>query len=58
MEWLFSLALLPILLCGLMCVGGMALAALGLRRGASRRSGRGGSATGSAHEEPAEVISR
>jgi len=58
MEWLFSLALLPILLCGLMCVGGMALAALGLRRGTSREPGRGESAAGSAQEEPAEARSR
>lgn len=58
MEWLFSLALLPILLCGLMCIGGMGLAALGLRRGTSRGSSHGGSAAGSAQEEPAEVRSR
>lgn len=58
MEWLFSLALLPILLCGLMCIGGMALAALGLRRGTSRRSGHERSAAGSAHEEPSEARSR
>lgn len=32
MEWLLGLAFVPILLCGLMCVGGMALAAVGLRR--------------------------
>lgn len=32
MEWLFSLALLPLLLCGAMCVGGMLLAFLGIRR--------------------------
>jgi hypothetical protein len=38
MEWLFGLAFVPILLCGLMCVGGMALAALGVRRGTARRT--------------------
>lgn len=38
MEWLFGLAILPLLLCGLMCVGGMALAAIGLRRGATKRA--------------------
>ncbi len=32
MEWLFGLALLPALLCGLMCIGGVVLAAVGLRR--------------------------
>lgn len=35
MEWPFGLALLPVLLCGLMCVGGMVLAAVGLRRKAA-----------------------
>lgn len=33
MEWLLSLALLPLLLCGAMCVGGMLLAFFGIRRG-------------------------
>ncbi len=33
MNWLFGAALLPFLLCGAMCLGGMLLAALGLRRG-------------------------
>lgn len=32
MEWLFSLALLPLLLCGAMCIGGMVLAFFGVRR--------------------------
>lgn len=32
MEWLLGAALLPLLACGLMCVGGFALAAIGLRR--------------------------
>ena len=32
MEWLLSLALLPLLLCGAMCVGGMLLAVFGIRR--------------------------
>jgi hypothetical protein len=32
MEWLWGTALLPLLVCGGMCVGGMILAALGLRR--------------------------
>jgi hypothetical protein len=39
MSWLFSAALLPIVLCGVMCVGGPLLAALGVRRAA--RNGRG-----------------
>ena len=38
MEWLLSLAFIPVLLCGLMCVVPMALAALGLRRRASQQS--------------------
>ena len=32
MDWLFGVALLPILLCGGMMLGGMLLAGLGLRR--------------------------
>ena len=32
MRWLFGAALLPFLACGVMCLGGMALAALGFRR--------------------------
>ena len=32
MEWLLSLAFVPVLLCGLMCVVPMAIAAVGLRR--------------------------
>ena len=36
MEWFFGVAALPLLMCGLMCVGGIALAALGLRRGTDR----------------------
>ena len=38
MEWLFGLAILPALLCGLMCVGGMVLAAVGVRRSTARRA--------------------
>ena len=34
MNWLWGAALLPLLFCGLMCVGGMVLAALGLRHAA------------------------
>lgn len=37
MEWLFGLAILPALLCGLVCLGGMAVAAIGLRRSRSQR---------------------
>lgn len=37
MDWLWALALLPVLLCGLMCVGGVVLAALGLRQLSSSR---------------------
>lgn len=32
MEWLFGLAVLPLLLCGAMCAGGALLAFLGIRR--------------------------
>ncbi len=38
MEWVFGLAILPVLLCGLMCIGGMVLAAVGLRRSNARRA--------------------
>ena len=38
MSWLFGAALLPFLLCGAMCLGGMLLAALGLRRGTRDQS--------------------
>lgn len=38
MEWLLGLAIVPVLACGVMCVGGMALAAVGVRRRAARRA--------------------
>ena len=38
MEWLWGLAILPALLCGLMCLGGVVLAALGLRQANARRA--------------------
>jgi hypothetical protein len=34
MRWAFGAALLPFLFCGVMCLGGMALAFFGLRRAA------------------------
>jgi hypothetical protein len=37
MEWLLSLAFIPILLCGLMCLVPIALAAIGLSRHATQR---------------------
>lgn len=37
MEWLFGVAFLPFLVCGLMCLGGMALAMFGRRRDGRRR---------------------
>lgn len=37
MEWLWTAALLPFLLCGLMCLGAVALAALGLRGNRNER---------------------
>ncbi len=45
MEWLLGLAILPVVLCGLMCIGVMAFAAIGARRAAARRLG-GDEATG------------
>ena len=38
MEWLLGVALIPVLLCGLMCIGGMVIAAVGVRRNAARRA--------------------
>jgi hypothetical protein len=35
MEWLFGLALVPAALCGLVCVGALVLAAVGMRRGSA-----------------------
>lgn len=49
MDWLWGAALLPLLACGAMCIGGMALAAVGLRRGSGHRHGGSG---------PDEVASR
>jgi len=37
MEWLWGLAILPALFCGLMCIGGIVLAAVGIRRTTARR---------------------
>ncbi len=38
MEWLLGLAILSALLCGLVCIGGMALAAAGMRRNTARQA--------------------
>ena len=54
MEWLWGLALLPALLCGLMCVGGIVFAALGLRQATPRRGCRGDDVATTA-ERPDEV---
>lgn len=51
MEWLFGLALLPLLLCGAMCAGAMLLAVLGFRRSEQQGDHHGG--TGDEHDEPA-----
>jgi hypothetical protein len=51
MEWLFTAALLPLVLCGVMCVGGALLAAFGIRRSTCRRSARPA-------EEPASEASQ
>lgn len=37
MEWLWGAALLPLIVCGGMCIGGMVLAALGLGRASRNR---------------------
>lgn len=58
MEWILGLALVPIVLCGLMCVGGMALAAFGLRRRAGRRECCAGPADVLGRDEPARGARR
>jgi len=40
MSWLFSAALLPIVLCGVMCIGGPLLAAVAARRATRNDRGR------------------
>ena len=39
MEWIAGAALLPLLVCGAMCAGGILLAAVGLRRNQDTKSG-------------------
>ena len=58
MEWLFSIALIPILLCALMCGVPMALAAFGLRRRSSARVCGDESAEPTHRREHAEMPSR
>ena len=59
MEWLFGLAIIPMLLCGVMCVGGIVLAALGVRRGAARRPcGHDQTSASTAHQEHAGAAQR
>ncbi|CAN5483605.1 hypothetical protein BH20ACT2_BH20ACT2_03830 [soil metagenome] len=50
MEWLLGAALLPLLVCGLMCAGGVLLATVGLRR--SQPSGRDSCSTDQDSETP------
>jgi len=38
MRWLFGLAIMPALLCGLMCVGGMVFAAVTTRNSTRQRA--------------------
>lgn len=38
MEWIAGAALLPLLVCGAMCAGGILLAAVGLRRNQDTKS--------------------
>lgn len=55
MEWLWGAAALPLLACGAMCLGGMALAAIGLRRGThvQRDPGAGDPSSRPEPDEPA-----
>ena len=55
MEWLWGLAAAPLLLCGLMCVGGMLLAVVGLRRGTSQQAGCHGHQRAERTELPEEA---
>jgi hypothetical protein len=58
MEWLISLAIVPVLLCGLMCVVPIALAAVGLRRRTTQRGADGEAAPASRAQDRAEPASR
>ena len=58
MEWLLSLAFLPLLLCGLMCAVPMALAGLGVRRRASQRACCDDHESQVRDAEPAESVRR
>jgi hypothetical protein len=40
MSWLWGAALLPLIVCGAMCIGGMVAAAVGLRRAGPHTAGR------------------
>jgi predicted NAD/FAD-dependent oxidoreductase len=40
MSWLWGAALLPLLICGAMCMGGMVLAAVGIGRASRDHSER------------------
>jgi hypothetical protein len=52
MEWLFGAALLPFLLCGIMCAGAVLFAAVGLRRnGPDSRDCCAPSDAGDQHDE-------
>lgn len=57
MEWLWSLALLPLLLCGAMCVGGMLLAFFGIRRASQPSCHTGTGADDPAHT-PDDTLER
>lgn len=57
MEWLFGLAFVPFLVCGLMCLGGMALVVFGRRRDGRHRQDECSASTAD-HDDPARLTPR
>lgn len=57
MEWLFGLAFVPFLVCGLMCLGGMALVVFGRRRDGRHRQDESSASTAD-HDDPARLTPR
>ncbi len=57
MEWLFGSAVVPFLVCGLMCLGGIALAVFGFRRERDARHHET-SATAVDRDAPSSLVER
>ena len=58
MSWLFGLAILPALLCGLTCVGGMILAAIATRNSTRKRASSDDPATTDVVDEQQVTVQR